>query len=103
MNRYVLLRDTFGGGLIQWNDELYIYDGEDELKSGILNAVQECREEFYIMDTFDPDEICIALLLENIDDIPCSEYITQIINGDQEKRDKEEYNLYLKLKEKYDG
>ena len=38
-HRYIILRDTFGEGLVQFDCHgLYVYEGETELKNGMLAA-----------------------------------------------------------------
>jgi len=100
---YIILRDTFGNGLTTFNSsELELYS-KDQLEEGILAAAQgvyEYEEEHAPLVI--SDAIVICEIMDTIDGTYASDYIRNLIVESKIKQSTEEYELYLKLKEKFE-
>ena len=109
---YIILRDTFGKGLetisnigleviekYQLND--YICDAAEIVANGEgyedLNTY--IQESTLLME----ETLVICEIVETIKDKSVDTYIRDVLKGQVEKENKEEYELYLKLKEKFEN
>lgn len=108
---YIILRDTFGGGLKTiYGIGLEVID-DNELDEWIISAAEviaeECGYEDLNLKSYNDDHkdlpieetLVICNLLKN--DIG-SDYIRNAIKNHMDKETKEQYALYLKLKEKFE-
>ena len=109
---YIILRDTFGDGL-----ETISNIGVDVIEKHQLNeyicAAAEivANEEGYetlntcIEESTLPMEetLVICEIVETIKDKSVDTYIRDVLKGQEEKQNKEEYELYLKLKKKFEN
>ena len=115
---YIILRDTFGDGLETIsNIGLEMFSG-DQLGDGIIGAAEIIAEEdgyedlkSYIDDHKDlliEETLVIceikAMIWEHCEarTHTCSDYIRDVIKNHMDKETKEQYALYLKLKEKFE-
>jgi len=108
---YIILRDTFGAGLTTFNSsglELY---SKDQLEEGVVAAAQELLDADGIDSVYEYEEdhaplvisdaIVICEIMDTIDGTYASDYIRNLIVESKIKQSNEEYELYLKLKEKF--
>jgi len=109
---YIILRDTFGDGL-----ETISNIGVDVIEKHQLNeyictwAEIVANEEGYetlntcIEESTLPMEetLVICEIVETIKDKSVDTYIRDVLKGQEEKQNKEEYELYLKLKKKFEN
>jgi threonine dehydratase len=107
---YIILRDTFGDGLetisnigvdvIEKNQlDQYICDAaEIILAEDGWDGVEAYDEENIPMG----ETLVICEIVETIKDKSVDTYIRDVLKKQKEKENKEEYELYLKLKEKFE-
>lgn len=106
---YIILRDTFGGGLKTiYGIGLEVFD-DNQLDEWIISAAGVIAEEdgYEDLKSYNDDHkdfpieetLVICNLLTN--DIG-SDYIRNVIKNNMDKETKEQYALYLKLKEKFE-
>jgi hypothetical protein len=109
---YIILKDTLGNGLTTFNSsELELYS-KDQLEEGILAAAQDLFDEEGLDSVYEYEEehaplvigdaIVICEIVDTIDGTYTSNYIRNIIVENKIKQSTEEYELYLKLKEKFE-
>ena len=109
---YIILRDTFGRGLETIsNIGLEVID-EHQLDDYIYDAAQiilrEDNQYNSVSDYHDDGNIrmeeilVICEIVETIKDKSVDTYIRDVLKGQEKKENKEEYELYLKLKEKFE-
>jgi hypothetical protein len=108
---YIILRDTLGCGLKNIsNIGLDVFE-KDQLDEYICHAAEIIADEegyedlnTYIEESTLPMEetLVICEIVETIKDKSVDTYIKDVLKGQVEKENKEEYELYLKLKEKFD-
>jgi len=108
---YIILRDTLGCGLKTIsNIGLDVFE-KDQLDEYICHAAEIIADEegyedlnTYIEESTLPMEetLVICEIVETIKDKSVDTYIKDVLKGQVEKENKEEYELYLKLKEKFD-
>ncbi len=109
---YIILRDTFGAGLTTFNSsglELY---SKDQLEEGVVAAAQELLDADGIDSVYEYEEehaplvisdaIVICEIMDTIDGTYASDYIRNLIVESKIQQSNEEYELYLKLKEKFE-
>ena len=115
---YIILRDTFGGGLKTiYGIGLEVFSG-DQLGDWIISAAGVIAEEdgyedlkSYIDDHKDlpiEETLVICEIKAAVREHPgsittCSEFIRNAIKNHMDKETKEQYALYLKLKEKFEN
>jgi hypothetical protein len=109
---YIILKDTLGNGLTTFNSsELELYS-KDQLEEGILAAAQDLFDEEGVNSVYEYEEqhaslfisdaIVICEIVDTIDGTYASDYIRHLIVESKIKQSNEEYELYLKLKEKFE-
>lgn len=108
---YIILRDTLGDGLEQIpNIDLWVIDKE-QLPEWTLDAADiimgddgyESVTEYEKDGPKIEDEIVICEILGEIDGVPIDKWIRhQVVEG-KIKKSNEEYQDYLRLKEKFEG
>jgi hypothetical protein len=109
---YIILRDTFGDGLTTFSSSgLELYD-KDQLEEGILAAAQDLFDEDGVDSVYEYEEehaplvisdaIVICEIVDTIDGTYASDYIRNHIVESKIKQSTEDYELYLKLKEKFE-
>ncbi len=105
---YIILRDTYGNGLKPFTSlELEVYN-KDQLEEAVAVAAQELLDENgETMEEYEENEslsdsIVICEIVDTIDGTYASDYIRNIIVENKIKQSNEEYELYLKLKEKFE-
>lgn len=104
------MKDSIGGGM-----QLSSYFGLDvltkeELENAVCIVADEVMEEdsvenisSYKNSAYDISErVCILEFVEEIDSIPVEDYIINHYTQKKKEVDDEEYQLYLKLKEKFE-
>jgi hypothetical protein len=109
---YIILRDRFGDGLTTFKStglELY---GKDQLEEVVVGAAQELLDEDGVDSVYEYEEdhapllisdaIVICEIMDTIDGTYASDYIRHIVVESKIKESNEEYELYLKLKEKFE-
>ena len=108
---YIILRDTFGDGLETISNIRLDVIENHQLNEYIcataeIVANEEGYEDLntYIEESTLPMEetLVICEIVETIKDKSVDTYIKDVLKGQVEKENKEEYELYLKLKEKFD-
>jgi hypothetical protein len=109
---YIILKDTLGNGLTTFNSsKLGLYD-KDQLEEGILAAAQDLLDADGVDSVYEYEEeyaplvigdaIVICEIVDTIDGTYTSDYIRHLIVESKIKQSNEEYELYLKLKEKFE-
>lgn len=112
MTNYIILRDSFTGsgleeikgiGLNVFEDsELNDYiEGASELilEEDGWDGIEAYNEENIPMG----ETLVICQILAELDGKRADSYINDLLQEREEEKDKEEYELYLKLKSKYEG
>jgi len=108
---YIILRDTFGDGLETISNIRLDVIENHQLNEYICAAAEIVANEegyedlnTYIEESTLPMEetLVICEIVETIKDKSVDTYIKDVLKGQVEKENKEEYELYLKLKEKFD-
>ena len=108
---YIILRDTLGCGLKTISNIGLDVIEKDQLDEYICHAAEIIADEegyedlnTYIEESTLPMEetLVICEIVETIKDKSVDTYIKDVLKGQVEKENKEEYELYLKLKEKFD-
>jgi hypothetical protein len=111
--RYVVVMDTLGCGLELLPEGLDIYDGEDELKEAVLLAADHilCEDGFELHEYKDYElsgltlsqQIVILELVDTSSVTKSNQYVYDAINSEIEKTNNDDYEQYLKLKERFEG
>lgn len=112
--RYIVLVDTMGDGLELIPElELDIYDGEEQLREGVLYAVDYLlSEDGHELDEYKDYErggpkIAEQIVILELDDDATIEkrnkFIYEAIESQISKTKDEDYEQYLKLKKKFEG
>lgn len=103
---YVIVFDTFGEGLRSIDfGEVEIYHSEEELKNGIVEAyyrIPDCNNdvsEGVSEDKVDFDVIEAMVICKVVD---MADYAKEVVQDYLNKQTSEEYQTYLKLKERFD-
>jgi hypothetical protein len=109
---YIILKDTFGNGLTTFNSSKLELYGKDQLEEGILAAAQDLLDADEVDSVYEYEEehaplvigdaIVICEIVDTIDGTYTSNYIRHLIVESKIKQSNEEYELYLKLKEKFE-
>lgn len=107
---YIILRDTFGNGLETISDIGVNVIEERHLDEYICNAAEILLNEdgWDGVEAYDEENIpmCETLVIceiaETIKGKSVDTYIRDVLKAQEEKENKEEYELYLKLKEKFE-
>jgi len=108
---YIILRDTFGRGLETISNIGLEIIEEHELDDYICDATEIILEEvgYEILSEYEADganpigeEIVICEIVGELKGKSVDTYILDVLKGKEEKQNKEEYELYLKLKEKFE-
>lgn len=112
MTQYIILRDTFGDGLETFVDiELDVVRSKEELPVYVNDAfdcmVSDDENGSEDVDVYDFNEIVICEILDEIDGVDTATWIKQQIiktkkEANDEESNDEEYQQYLKLKEKFE-
>lgn len=110
--RYLVFKDTMGDGLETFDswDGIDICDGEDKLKEVILMAADELiGEEGYEMSEWKKygmedliDQIVIVEMDSDEKVLERNKFIRETLENYNKKQNDEEYQTYLKLKEKFE-
>lgn len=110
--RYLVFKDTMGDGLETFDswDGIDICDGEDELKEVILMAADELLGEAgYEMSEWKKygmedliDQIVIVELDSDEKVLERNKFIRKTLEDCNKKQNDEEYQTYLRLKEKFE-
>ena len=108
---YIILRDTFGRGLETISNigleviekhqlDNFIFDAADIVanEEGYEDLNTYTEESTLLME----ETLVICEIVETIKDKSVDTYIRDVLKGQAEKENKEEYELYLKLKEKFE-
>lgn len=111
---YIILRDTFGGGLETIsNIGLEVIDAH-QLEDYICDAVEITLAEDGYESLSEYEErwdeganpmgkiLVICEVLDKFKGISSDVYIQDVLKNKQDQKDAEEYQLYLKLKEKFE-
>lgn len=109
---YIILCDTFGNGLKPFTSlGLEVYD-KDQLEEVVAAAAQDLLDEDGVNSVYEYEEehapllisdaIVICEIMDTIDGTYASDYIRHIVVESKIKESNEEYELYLKLKEKFE-
>ena len=108
---YIILRDTFGDGLETISNIGVDVIEKHELNDYICDAAEiVANEEGYEdLNTYIEEStllmeetLVICEIVETIKDKSVDTYIKDVLKERLEKENKEEYELYLKLKEKFE-
>lgn len=100
---YIIVYDTFGDGLrsLEFGD-VDIYHSEDELKEGIIEAyyrIPDCNNDDVSEDKVDRQVIEAMVVCKVVD---MNDYAREVVQSYLDKQASEEYQTYLKLREKFD-
>lgn len=100
---YVIVFDTFGEGLRSIDfGEVEIYHSEEELKEGITEAyyrIPDCNDKDVSEDKVDFDVIEAMVICKVVD---MADYAKDVVQSYLDEQASEEYQTYLKLKERFD-
>jgi hypothetical protein len=109
---YLILRDTFGDGLTTFRSTELEIHGIDQLEEAVVAVAQElldqdgvdsvCEYEEEHAPLVISDAIVICEIVDNIEGADTTNYIRNLIVESKVKQSVEEYELYLKLKEKFE-
>ena len=107
---YIILRDTFGDGLETISNIGVDVIEEHQLDEYICAAAEIILAEdgSESMNTYDEENIPMSktlVICEILDEVKgknVSNYIGDVLQQQEEKENTEEYELYLKLKEKFE-
>jgi hypothetical protein len=108
---YIILRDTFGDRLETISNIGVVVIEKHELNEYICAAAEiVANEEGYgsVSEYIKESTLCmgetlvICEIVETIKDKSADTYVLDVLKGQAEKENKEEYELYLKLKEKFE-
>ena len=108
---YIILRDTFGDGLETISNIGVDVIEEHQLNEYICAAAEIIANEegYETLNTYiEESTLCmgetlvICEIVETIKDKSVDTYVLDVLKGQSEKENKEEYELYLKLKEKFE-
>lgn len=107
MTQYIILRDTFGDGLETFVDiELDVVRSKEELPVYVTGAfdwmVYNDEDGCENVDAYDLNEIVICKILDEIDGVDTATWVKQQIIKTKKEAYDEEYQQYLKLKEKFE-
>ncbi len=106
---FVILRDTFGAGLRATQDGLCVYQNGEELNQGIIRAAldiiaEDGLESFSDYDMCNPiTQLSDAIVILTFYKENSSEYVQSVLLDYEKKQNDEEYQQYLKLKEKFES
>jgi hypothetical protein len=106
---FVILRDTFGAGLRATQDDLYVYQNIEELNQGIIRAALDIIAEDGIESFIDYDmcnpitPLSDAIVVLTFYKGDSSEYVQSVLLDYEKKQNDEEYQQYLRLKEKFES
>jgi len=109
---YIILRDTFGDGLETISNiglEVIEEHQLDEYISAAAEITLLEDDQYCCISDYHDDEnlsmgetLVICEIAETIKDKNVDNYIRDVLKAQEEKENKEEYELYLKLKEKFE-
>ena len=111
---YIILRDTFGRGLETISNIGLEVIEKHQLDDYICDAVEITLQEDGYESLSEYEErwddganpmgeiLVICEIVETIKDKSVDTYIRDVLKAKKEKENKEEYELYLKLKEKFE-
>ena len=107
---YIILRDTFGDGLETISNIGVDVIEEHQLDEYICAAAEIILAEdgYESINAYDEENepmgetLVICEIVETIKDKSVDTYVLDVLKGQSEKENKEEYELYLKLKEKFE-
>ena len=107
---YIILRDTFGRGLETISNIGLEVIEEHQLDEYISAAAEIILDEdgWDGVEAYDQENIpmgetlVICKIVETIKDKNVDNYILDVLKAQEEKENTEEYELYLKLKEKFE-
>ena len=110
---YIILRDTFGRNLEEISKIGLEVIEEEQLNDYILEAREHilAEEGWDGVDDYENDEnnnpmgetLVICEIVDEIKGKFVDDYIYDVIREEEEKENTEEYELYLKLKEKFEN
>ena len=100
---YVILLDTMGDGLRTLEPDIDVYS-EDELEDAIKGVLMELVEEYYGSDISEKDFESITDQIVICEIVNKDEMINNMLKEQikSNNSDEDEYQTYLKLKEKYE-
>lgn len=100
---YIIVFDTFGEGLRSIDfGEVDIYHSEEELKDGIIEAyyrIPDCNNEDVSEDKVDRSVIEAMVICKVVD---MDDYAREVVQNYLDAQTSEEYQTYLRLKERFD-
>ena len=107
---YIILRDTFGDGLETISNISVDVIEEHQLDEYICAAAEIILAEdgYESINAYDEENepmgetLVICEILEELKGKNVSNYIGDVLQQQEEKENTEEYDLYLKLKEKFE-
>lgn len=103
MTQYIILRDSFGDGLETFPDVgLEVIRNKEELSVYVTCAFDAIVGDEDV-DEYDLNDLVICEILDEIDGIDTATWIKQQIIQNKKEVEDEEYQQYLKLKEKYEN
>lgn len=105
---YIILRDTLGRGLETISNIGLDVIEKDQLDEYICHAAEIIADEdgYGDLSNYLEHADCIIVICEiltkNEFGTPVSDYVFDVVEERKNEKEKEEYELYLKLKEKFD-
>ena len=107
---YIILRDTFGDGLETIPNIGVDAIDEHQLNDYIWGAAQTILSEdgYSTVDEYEEenirmfDTLVIFKIVDKFSGEFVGKYIQDVLNTQEEKQNKEDYETYLKLKEKFE-
>ncbi len=104
---YVIVYDTFGEGLVanpKMTPEVEIFHNKEELDFGIVEAYYGA-EDMLNLDMGDDSKVS-KLAIESMvicEVVRMEDYVRSVVEGHLKEEREEDYQTYLKLKERFEG
>ncbi len=111
---YIILRDTLGAGLATFESTKLEVFSEQSLPEAVVEVGQELMDNAGIDNIYEyeeelgrhlaiSDEIVICEIIDEVDKMSADDYIRHHIAEFKIKQSTDEYELYLKLKKKFEN
>jgi len=97
---YIVLRDTFGEGLIDTSD-LEVLGDTEQLNEAIIGVVEESLD-YGLGEKLSTESVVVCEILGEINGVDIDKYVKRVY-GEYEKKEKNDrYKLYQELKAEFE-